>query len=116
MTWRLQNVGKTTWTSAYRLRFYSGDPYGASKEIALDRDVAPNETIDITISMKAPAKEGSYRSDWVMSNATRYNFNEPVFLEIIVGRPSTPTATPTVITPTSTPQELLPTKTTGPTS
>jgi hypothetical protein len=114
MVWRLQNVGKTTWTDGYRLRFFSGDPFGAPREISLDRDVAPNETVDITIEMKAPARNGKYRSDWVMSNETLYNFNEPVYLEIVVGNPPTATVTPTVLTPTATPQELLPTATATP--
>lgn len=109
MVWRLQNVGKTTWTSGYRLRFFSGNSFGSATEIQLDRDVAPNETIEISIAMKAPNTTGKYRSDWVMSNESLYNFNQPVYLEITVAQPGTATATATVLTPTSTPQELLPT-------
>lgn len=100
MTWQIKNVGPTTWTSGYRLRFYSGNAFGAPNEVALGRDVLPNETIDITVQMKAPATEGEYRSDWVMSNETLRNFNQPVFLKIIVARATaTPTAT---VTPTET--------------
>lgn len=112
MTWRLQNVGTTTWTEGYRLRFYSGELFGAPREIALDRDVAPNEAIDISIAMKAPAQTGRYRSDWVMSTGTLYNFNQPVYLEIVVGNPPTSTTTVTVApTATNTPQELAATAT-----
>lgn len=100
MVWRLQNTGTTTWTDGYRLRHFSGERFGAPEFIQLDREVAPNETVDITIPMRAPNTAGRYRSDWVMSNETLYNFNEPVYLEIIVAVPgtSTPTATesPTV--------------------
>jgi hypothetical protein len=55
--------------------------------------------------MKAPSTEGEYRSDWVMSNETRRNFNQPVFLKIVVAKATaTPTATATVPpTETSTP-------------
>lgn len=95
MTWRLQNVGTSTWTTAYRLRFYSGDPFGAPREIAIDREVPPNDFIEITIPMKAPAKAGEYRSDWVLSNELLRNFNEPVFLKITVAAPG---ATSTVTT------------------
>lgn len=115
MTWTLRNVGVTTWTDGYRLRFYSGNVMGAPNEIALDRDVAPNETIDITINMRAPATAGRYRTDWVMSTETLYNFNEPVFLEIVVGNPPTSTVTATLApTSTSTPQELAPSATSTP--
>lgn len=105
MTWQIRNTGPTTWTAGYRLRFYSGNAFGAANEVALGRDVLPNETVDITVEMKAPSTEGEYRSDWVMSNEARRNFNQPVFLKIVVARATaTPTATATVPpTATSTP-------------
>jgi hypothetical protein len=94
ITWRLKNVGTSTWKAAYLLRYYSGDTFGASKEIPLGREVQPGGTVDITIRMKAPAKPGSYRSDWVMSTEFRSNFKEPVYLKITVPAPVTPTPTP----------------------
>ncbi len=94
MTWRLKNVGTSTWTTAYLLRFYSGETFGAPKEVLLVREVPPGETIDITLKMKAPARSGSYRSVWVMSDEKRSNFKEPVYLQINVAVPATPTPTP----------------------
>jgi hypothetical protein len=103
MVWRLRNTGRTTWTDLYRLRHFSGERFGAPETIQLDRDVAPNETIDITIQMRAPNNTGKYRSDWVMANAELYNFNQPVYLEIVVAVPSTATATSAAtVTPTIT--------------
>ena len=96
MTWRLKNVGASTWTVSYLLRFYSGDAFGAPKEILLGRVVLPDETVDISIPMKAPATPGDYRSDWVLSNESRSNFREPVFLKITVATPSTPNPTSTI--------------------
>lgn len=105
MVWRLQNVGVTTWNSRFRLRHYTGETFGAPTEIQLANDVAPGQTIDISIDMKAPARAGEYRTDWVMSNESLYNFKEPVYLEIEVVLPATATITPTVQpTPTSTPK------------
>jgi hypothetical protein len=95
MTWRLKNVGTSTWTPAYLFRFYSGNAFGAPQEILLGQEVAPGETVDISIPMKAPTTLGDYRSDWVMSNELRSNFKQPVFLEITVARPATVTPTPT---------------------
>jgi hypothetical protein len=95
MTWRLKNVGTSTWTPAYMLRFFSGDTYGASKEIRIAREVLPGETVDITIKMKAPTTLGGFRSDWVMSSENRRNFNAPVYLKINVAKPVTPTPSPT---------------------
>ena len=93
VTWRLKNVGTSTWTPAYLFRYYSGNTFGAPQEILLGQEVAPGEAVDIPISMKAPTTLGEYRSDWVMSNELRSNFKQPVYLEITVANP--PTATPT---------------------
>jgi hypothetical protein len=104
MTWTLKNVGESTWTTGYLLRFYSGDAFGAASEYALARDVLPGETVAISIPMTAPANPGNYRTDWVLSDVNRSNFNDPVFLKITVAAPATPTrtSTTTIPTPTST--------------
>ena len=94
MTWRLKNVGTSTWTTAYLLRFYSGDSFSAPKEVFLTKEVLPGDTVDIALKMKAPARAGPYRSVWVMSTESRSNFKEPVYLQIIVAIPVTPTRTP----------------------
>jgi hypothetical protein len=94
MTWTLKNIGTSTWTAAYLLRYYSGNTFGATKEIVIGREVLPGEQIDISIQMTAPAIPGSYRSDWVMSSENRSNFNQTVFLRIKVAVPVTPTPTP----------------------
>lgn len=100
ITWRLKNVGESTWTAAYLLRFYSGNIFGAPKEVVLGQAVPPGGTIDITLKMRAPEIAGKYRSDWVLSNEKRGNFKEPVYLAITVVLPATPTRTPT---PSATP-------------
>ena len=68
ITWRLKNIGLTAWTADYRLRFYSGELFGADREYLLGRDVAPGDSIDISIQMQAPARPGDYRTDWVLSD------------------------------------------------
>ncbi len=103
VTWRLKNVGTSTWTPAYLFRFFSGNAFGAPQEILLGQEVAPGGTVDISVEMKAPTTLGDYRSDWVMSNELRSNFNTPVYLEITIARPATPTPTSTTTaTPTAT--------------
>ena len=103
VTWRLKNVGTSTWTPSYLFRFYSGNAFGAPQEILLGQEVASSGIVDISISMKAPTTLGDYRSDWVMSDELRSNFKEPVYLEITVARPVTPTPTTTsTATPTAT--------------
>jgi hypothetical protein len=95
ITWQLKNVGATTWTVSYLLRFYSGNAFGAPEEIQLGRVVPPESTVDISIPMTAPAQPGNYRTDWVLSDESRTNFKDPVFLQITVANPPTATFTPT---------------------
>jgi hypothetical protein len=95
MTWQLKNVGTSTWSEAYRLRFYTGDAFGAPQEILLGRVIAPGQVLDISIPMKAPTRPGDYRTDWVLANESRSNFKQPVFLKITVATPVTPTPTAT---------------------
>jgi hypothetical protein len=92
--WTLKNTGTSTWTTAYLLRFYGGNAFGAAKEIAISRAVPPGDQIDISIPMKAPAQTGSYDSTWVMANQFRLNFKQPVYLRIKVALPGTPSPTP----------------------
>jgi hypothetical protein len=108
MTWTIKNDGTSTWTANYHLRFYSGDAFGAPKDITLDQEVQPGDTIDITMDMKAPSKAGDYRSDWVLSNESLRNFKDPIFLKIKVATPTatqTKTRTPVAPTSTTTPTE-----------
>jgi hypothetical protein len=100
MTWQLKNVGASTWTPAYLLRYYSGDLFGAPNEVVLGQEVLPGATIEITLKMKAPGAAGKYRSDWVLSSETRSNFKDAVFLKITVVVPATATRAPT---PSATP-------------
>lgn len=111
MTWTLQNAGTTTWTTAYSFRFWGGEQMGAPKIVNLDREVAPGETIDITVSMKAPAKAGEYQSRWVMFNAFQTSFKEDVYLFLTVVAPATltPTAKPATATKTPIPATATPT-------
>jgi hypothetical protein len=104
MTWTIRNVGESTWTAGYLIRFFAGDAFGAQREYPLNREVAPQQTIEISIPMKAPTRPGDYRTDWVLSDAFRSNFKEPVFLKITVAGTPTPDATATrTPVPTNTP-------------
>jgi len=116
MTWQIQNVGTTTWTTDYRLRFYSGNSFGAPTEIPLGKEVPPEEVVEITVPMRAPAAAAEYRSDWVLSNELRSNFKEPVFLKIKVVNAATATALASGLLPTATrnPDTVTPLATTTP--
>lgn len=84
MSWRLKNTGTTTWTTGFRLRFFSGDPLGAPASVNIPAEVKPGAEIDIPVNMKAPATSGTYISNWVLTNAQGANFYN-IFLKIKVG-------------------------------
>jgi hypothetical protein len=67
-TWRLKNIGSCTWTTEYKAVFHSGERMSASPAINLPTQVPPGGTLDLTINMVAPATNGAYRGNWVLSN------------------------------------------------
>lgn len=104
LTWTVKNVGTTTWTTAYQVRFFLGDAtlrFGAP-DIRFPKEVKPNEGIDLVLSMKAPSKAGDYNTIWVLTNAEGQNFYT-LTLNIKVSG-NAPTPTPTTAPVTNTPQ------------
>jgi hypothetical protein len=72
--WRLKNVGSCAWTNAYSAVFISGDRMGGTGPQLISRIVAPNEAIDLKVSMKAPTAAGTYRGNWMLRNQSAVNF------------------------------------------
>jgi hypothetical protein len=97
-TWKVKNVGNTTWKNTYKIRLYAGDLLGASSaNILLGKEVKPNEETDISIEFTAPAKSGEYYSMWILSDETEANFGVPFYVKFVVGVPAS--ATPTTTSP-----------------
>ena len=68
--WRLKNIGTCTWTTNYAIVFVSGDSMSAPAAISLPGNVNPGQTIDIQVKLTAPSKDGSYRADFKLRNAS----------------------------------------------
>ena len=113
--WRLQNSGTCTWTKSYAVAFFSGDQMGAPVSVNLAGDVAPGQSVDISVDMVAPNKAGKYQGNWKLRNASSVLFgigpggSAPFWVRIMVALTSTPTSTPR--TPTVTPTSPAPTAT-----
>ncbi|TFH33181.1 MAG: hypothetical protein E4G99_11795, partial [Anaerolineales bacterium] len=61
-TWRLRNTGSCTWTSSYDLVFHSGDAMNAPADVQLTSGtVAPGATLDVSVQLKAPNSQGTYK-------------------------------------------------------
>ncbi len=69
-TWRLKNIGTCSWTPSYALVFVSGDLMSGPSDVALSRNVNPGQTIEMSVSLTAPNRGGSYRGYWKLRNAS----------------------------------------------
>lgn len=104
-TWRLQNTGTCTWTTDYSIALFSGDAMNAPTSVRLPTNVAPGQTVDISVDLVAPQTAGTYTGNWKLRNAAGTWFgigpsgNLPFWVRIVVA--GTPISTITVtVTPT----------------
>jgi len=90
-TWRIKNTGTCTWNSSYDIVFSSGTNLASNSSYDLPEQVDPNETVDISVPMKAPNSNDTYKSNWVLRSDTGTTFGVgggggvPVFALIKVG-------------------------------
>jgi hypothetical protein len=85
-TWRIQNIGSTTWTTQYKLVYVDGVT-GANNTLSvpLPKEVKPGESIEISVKFLAPSSLGSYTSWWRMLNANGAVFGDPFSVVFTVG-------------------------------
>jgi len=95
-TWRLKNIGTCTWTTSYALVFDSGEKMGAPASINFPANVAPGQTVDLSVDMTAPSNPGHYIGYWKFRNAAGvlfgigFNANKSWWVEInVAGTPTT---------------------------
>lgn len=69
VTVTLMNTGNTTWTTAYYIKFDSGDQMDAPEKIFMPYEVPPEKNVQISLNFKAPANPGMVRSDWQIHTA-----------------------------------------------
>jgi hypothetical protein len=68
-TWRLRNVGTCTWTSGYQVVFDHGDRMSAPDSVMLTSGtVPPGSTMDVSVTLKAPADAGTYQGFFKLRN------------------------------------------------
>jgi hypothetical protein len=99
-TWQLKNIGACTW-SGYSLVFDAGDAMGGPASTPIG-SVAPNQEVNLSVNLKAPSSDGSYRGYWRIKNSAGVLIpvsngyqNTSFFVDIKVKSPI-PTATNTV--------------------
>lgn len=65
-TWRMTNGGSGTWTADFKLVFVSGDAMSAPATVTVGRSVAPNQTVDISVNLVAPATPNTYTGNFML--------------------------------------------------
>lgn len=92
-TWRLKNTGVCTWTTAYSLVFASGEQMGSTSSVPFPNNVAPGQTVDLTVTLTAPTTPGTFRGYWQLRSASGVlfgigsNHSNPFWVEIKVTTP-----------------------------
>jgi hypothetical protein len=88
-TWMLENTGTCTWDSTYQLIYESGDLMDGLTSYPLVETVAPGETKDITIYLKAPETEGTFTGYWQIQTPWNAMFgvgptSDPFYVKVVV--------------------------------
>lgn len=89
-TWRLKNVGTTAWGPGYELVFVRGDQMGGPPSTALPANVAPGQTVDLSVELTAASDVGLRTGFWLLRNPAGALFgvgpngNEAIYVQIRV--------------------------------
>jgi hypothetical protein len=64
-TWKIQNTGSCTWDAKYKLVFIRGEQMdGPSPADVITTSVKPGDSVELSVPMKAPAKNGTHFGIW----------------------------------------------------
>jgi len=63
-TWTFRNTGTCTWNQSYSLVFWNGDQMGGLVSYPFTDITAPEETMEVSIYLQAPATEGTATGYW----------------------------------------------------
>jgi next-to-BRCA1 protein 1 len=117
-TWEFQNSGTCEWNKDYQLTFVSGsEMHGETAEI--DQDVSSGSVADLSVSMIAPASEGTYTGYWRLADEDGNVFGQSVYVLVVVSDEAatlTPTTTPTATARSTSAPTATPTQTSAPIS
>jgi len=90
-TWRIKNVGTCTWTTAYSLAFYQENSMSGPASIPLAANIAPGQSVDLSVNLVAPAAPGRYTGKWTLKDPYGNFFfttlNNPLWVIIDVVAP-----------------------------
>lgn len=93
-TWELKNTGSCTWNSSYAVVFENGESMGVAPVTQLTGgSVAPQQVIQVSISLKAPNKIGVFQANFKLRNSSGVVFglgsdsSKPFWVKVKVSAP-----------------------------
>ena len=82
--WRLCNTGTTTWKKSYQLAFISGTQMGAPSAAPIQQTIAPGETADVSVVLRAPVSAGGYHGNWNLRTDQGEPCGPIIWVEIMI--------------------------------
>jgi hypothetical protein len=73
-TWQFKNAGTCTWTKDYALVFMWGNSMDGQDPMPIDVEVAPEQTVNISIELTAPKQASIYQGNWMFETPTGERF------------------------------------------
>lgn len=84
-TWSFKNNGPCTWDEDYRIIFGwggTGTNWNAISPVAFNKIVLPGETMEISVTLLAPAEAGTYSAAFRLQNDKGFNFG--TYLTVVI--------------------------------
>ncbi|MGZ6346116.1 MAG: NBR1-Ig-like domain-containing protein [Anaerolineales bacterium] len=84
-TWRVKNLGPCTWNPNYRLIFGwggVGTNWNTVQPSPFNATVLPGESLEISVTLKAPETPGNYSAAFRLQNDKGFNFSD--YLTVVV--------------------------------
>lgn len=96
VTWTIENIGTSTWSTSYYIEFANGEQMGAVDKVSLPYPVPPNKNVQISVDFVAPSSTGVKRSNWKLVNANDVAFYDFfIVIEVDEAAASAPASTNT---------------------
>ncbi len=89
-TWRVKNIGASTWTPEYALVFVKGEKLGGPDRQPFPTSVPPGGTVDLSVDLTAPANFGTLTGFWQFRSPNGKLFglgpdaNQPLYVQVNV--------------------------------
>ena len=93
-TWRIRNSGTCAWAAGTTFSPVGGNDLGGPTFVPVPL-TAPDGTVDLSATLRAPTSAGTYRSDWQLQTPNGERFGGVFYIQVVIAGQATPTVTPT---------------------